>query len=65
MSRSAWGEEGSSVDEEPPAMGTDAWIWRFDDVLLLWREIEAEGEMDEGGDPGEGDGGSSSGVPLR
>ena len=37
-------------------MGAGAWGWWLDDNLLLGREIETEGEMDEGGDPGEGDG---------
>ena len=39
-------------------MRAGAWSRRLDDDLVLGREIEAEGEMDEGGDPGEGDGGS-------
>ena len=37
-------------------MGTGAGRWRFGHDLLLRREIEGEGEMDKGGDPGEGEG---------
>ena len=50
-------EEGSAVDERPTAVRTGAWGRRFDYRRLLWREVETEGEMDEGGDPVEGDGG--------
>jgi len=39
-------------------MGTGAGSWRVHGGLFLGREIEAEGEMDEGGNSGEGDGGS-------
>jgi hypothetical protein len=55
-SGSRW-EEGSPVDERPSAVWADAWSRRFDHELFLRREVEAEGEMDEGGNPGEGDGG--------
>jgi len=37
-------------------VGAGAWRWGLGDDLFLWREVEAESEMDKGGDPGEGDG---------
>jgi hypothetical protein len=46
-------EEGSPVDERSSAMGAGAGSWRVDSGVFLGREVETEGEMDEGGDPGE------------
>ncbi len=48
-------EEGDAVDEKASAVGASARSWGFEQGLFLGREVEPEGEMDEGGDPGERD----------
>jgi hypothetical protein len=49
----AWWEEGSAVDERASTMRTGAGSWGVGGRLFLGRKVETEGEMDEGGDPGE------------
>jgi hypothetical protein len=52
-----WWKEGGAVDEKASAMGAGAGSCRVDGGLFQRREVKPEGETDEGGDPGERDGG--------